>query len=135
MEHRELSGLHDAHSVLSTGLAASLADGGVGSKGAKAAAASAELEQARRAFELTAVPETVTAALDGAAVYSSSAPRNSSTQGAQAGRIELAQLSERSAQAAAGDGGLSVTADMLTAVRWMMPTLCLTLVLWLISAL
>lgn len=115
MEHRELSGLHDAHSVhsvLSTGLAASLADGGVGSKGAKAAAASAELEQARRAFELTAVPETVTAALDGAAVYSSSAPRNSSTQGAQAGRIELTQLSERSAQAAAGDGGLSVTADM-----------------------
>lgn len=127
MEHRELSGLHDAHSVhsvLSTGLAdsfstslaaslaASLADGGVGSKGAKAAAASADLEQARRAFELTAVPETVTAALDGTAVYSSSAPRNSSTQGAQAGRIELAQLSERSAQAAAGDGGLSVTADM-----------------------
>ncbi|MCK0525622.1 hypothetical protein [Anaerobiospirillum sp. NML120449] len=123
MEHGELSGLHDAHSVhsvqstglaasLSTSLAASLADGGVGSKGAKAAAASAELEQARRAFELTAVPETVTAALDGAAVYSSSAPRNSSTQGAQAGRIELAQLSERSAQAAAGDGGLSVTADM-----------------------
>lgn len=127
MEHRELSVLHDAHSVhsvLSTGLAASfstslaailaasLADGGVGSEGAKAAAASAELEQARRAFELTAVPETVTAALDGAAVYSSSAPRNSSTQGALAGRIELAQLSERSAQAAAGDGGLSVTADM-----------------------
>ena len=114
MEHRELSGLHDAHSVhsvLSTGLAACLADGGVGNEGAKAAAASADLEQARRAFELTAVPETVTAALDGAAVYISSAPRNSSTQGAQAGRIELAQLSERNAQAAAGDGGLSVTAD------------------------
>ena len=116
MEHRELSVLHDArsvHSVLSTGLAASLstslaaclADGGVGSEGAKAAAASAELEQARRAFELSAVPETVTAALDGTAVYSSSAPRNSSTQGAQAGRIELAQLSERSAQAAAGEQG------------------------------